>query len=264
MVDLRGTPEIAEGELMRFLAETPWYPTRLRTLDWQPVDANTAKATLQDHGATVTLCGRTPESTAAALAELANPNAFGIAGKLPVAMIAFSNLMVPVLAPSSFTVFGPVKTALVPVRASTPRPLQSMPMPPVSLPTTFCWTKFCSFGRSIFGSPKEMPCSAASLVSSINLARCSKAFEGIQPRFRQTPPRRGSESTSITFTPWSSWTWYGSEYDPGERLFFGVVVGLVREFGYFYLDELERVTGPGGLRIERDLYWSPRPLKDCH
>jgi hypothetical protein len=55
LVDLRGTSEIAEGELMRFLAETPWYPTRLRNLNWQPVDHHTAKATLQDHGSAVTL-----------------------------------------------------------------------------------------------------------------------------------------------------------------------------------------------------------------
>jgi hypothetical protein len=55
MVDLRGTPEIAEGELMRFLAETPWYPTRLRSLDWLSIDDNSAKATLRDHGTTVTL-----------------------------------------------------------------------------------------------------------------------------------------------------------------------------------------------------------------
>ena len=65
------------------------------------------------------------------------------------------------------------------------------------------------------------------------------------------------------FAPWTSWTWFASEYDPEERMFFGVVVGHEREFGYFCLDELERVRGPAGLRIERDLYWTPKPLKDC-
>jgi hypothetical protein len=29
LADLRGTREMAEGELMRFLAEAPWYPTAL-------------------------------------------------------------------------------------------------------------------------------------------------------------------------------------------------------------------------------------------
>jgi hypothetical protein len=65
------------------------------------------------------------------------------------------------------------------------------------------------------------------------------------------------------FTPWTSWTWYASEYDPGERLCFGVVVGHERELGYFSVDELEAIRGPGGLTIERDLYWKPRPLKEC-
>ncbi len=65
------------------------------------------------------------------------------------------------------------------------------------------------------------------------------------------------------FTPWTSWTWYASEYDPAERLFFGIVIGHEREFGYFTLDELEAIEGPGGLRIERDLYWRARPLREC-
>ncbi len=65
------------------------------------------------------------------------------------------------------------------------------------------------------------------------------------------------------FTPWTSWTWYASEYDPEERIFFGVVVGHEWELGNFSLDELEGIRGPGGLRIERDLYWTPRPLREC-
>ena len=65
------------------------------------------------------------------------------------------------------------------------------------------------------------------------------------------------------FTPWTNWTWYVTEYDPVERLCFGVVVGPEREFGYFSLAELEDIRGPGGLRIERDLYWTPKPLKEC-
>lgn len=62
------------------------------------------------------------------------------------------------------------------------------------------------------------------------------------------------------FTPDSNWTWYAVEYDPDEGLFFGLVDGFEVEFGYFSLMELESVTGPLGLHIERDLYWSPRPV----
>jgi hypothetical protein len=65
------------------------------------------------------------------------------------------------------------------------------------------------------------------------------------------------------FTPWSGWTWYATEYDPAERLFFGKVVGLETELGYFGLDELASVRGPGGLRVERDEHFEPRPLSEC-
>ncbi len=65
------------------------------------------------------------------------------------------------------------------------------------------------------------------------------------------------------FTPDSSWTWYITEYDPNERLCFGLVIGQERELGYFSLAELETVRGPLGLPIKRDLYWDPKPLSKC-
>ena len=55
MVDLRGTADVAQGELQRVLAEAPWYPTRLRDLDWQPIDDNSARATLHDGDTTAVL-----------------------------------------------------------------------------------------------------------------------------------------------------------------------------------------------------------------
>ncbi len=58
------------------------------------------------------------------------------------------------------------------------------------------------------------------------------------------------------FTPDSSWTWYAIEFD-GDDIFFGLVEGLENELGYFSLSELERVRGPFGLPIERDLYFEP-------
>lgn len=63
------------------------------------------------------------------------------------------------------------------------------------------------------------------------------------------------------FTPWTNWTWYGVEYD-GEDRFFGLVYGLEREWGYFTLSELQSVSGPAGLKIERDLYFKPTKIKD--
>ncbi len=66
------------------------------------------------------------------------------------------------------------------------------------------------------------------------------------------------------FTPWSNWTWYVLEMEAqpdGDVLFFGYVEGQESELGYFTLNELQGVTGPGGLKIERDLYFKPAPLK---
>ena len=65
------------------------------------------------------------------------------------------------------------------------------------------------------------------------------------------------------FTPDSSWNWYATEFDPIEGMFFGLVDGQERELGYFMLSELEETKGPRGMRIERDIHWSPRPLSEC-
>ena len=61
------------------------------------------------------------------------------------------------------------------------------------------------------------------------------------------------------FTPWTSWTWFATEGEQqGEDfIFFGYVIGHEREWGYFSLNELQSVTGPMGLKIERDIYFDP-------
>jgi len=58
IVKLRGTPELARGELMRFLAEAAWYPTALlpsQGVQWTPVDDRHARATLADGSLQVSL-----------------------------------------------------------------------------------------------------------------------------------------------------------------------------------------------------------------
>jgi hypothetical protein len=65
LADLRGTPEMARGELMRFLAEAPWYPTALlpsQGVRWEAVDESSARATLQDGDNVVTLLFRFDEA----------------------------------------------------------------------------------------------------------------------------------------------------------------------------------------------------------
>ena len=63
------------------------------------------------------------------------------------------------------------------------------------------------------------------------------------------------------FTPDSNWTWHVTEYD-GDDTFFGLVDGHDKELGYFSLAELEEVTGPMGLPIERDLRFKPITLQE--
>ncbi|KDB07796.1 hypothetical protein LIG30_2998 [Burkholderia sp. lig30] len=61
VADLRGGGDIAEGELMRFLAEAVWYPTALlpsQGVRWKPCDANSAWATVSDGANTATLLFR--------------------------------------------------------------------------------------------------------------------------------------------------------------------------------------------------------------
>jgi hypothetical protein len=64
------------------------------------------------------------------------------------------------------------------------------------------------------------------------------------------------------FTPDSNWTWYATEFDPLERIFFGLVIGLDTELGYFSLDELQESKGGLGLPIERDIHWTPRTIAE--
>jgi len=58
VADWPNTPELAHGELLRFLAESPWYPTVLLPspfLKWEPVDNSRARATLTDGRTSVSL-----------------------------------------------------------------------------------------------------------------------------------------------------------------------------------------------------------------
>ncbi len=61
MANLRGTPEMAQGELLRWFAEAAWYPTALlpsQGVRWEVVDDRSATATMQDGATSVTLLFR--------------------------------------------------------------------------------------------------------------------------------------------------------------------------------------------------------------
>ncbi len=63
------------------------------------------------------------------------------------------------------------------------------------------------------------------------------------------------------FSPFSSWTWYVTEWEAETGLCFGLVEGFDTEWGYFGLEELAQTTVFGGVpAIERDLYWEPKTI----
>jgi hypothetical protein len=62
----------------------------------------------------------------------------------------------------------------------------------------------------------------------------------------------------------SGWSWYATEADVSDDdvCFFGYVVGLECEWGYFCLSELESVD-INGITVCRDRDHVPRPLSEC-
>ena len=83
--------------------------------------------------------------------------------------------------------------------------------------------------------------------------------------FEKTGHQEGEGARIIAkfFTPWADWTWYATEYFPEDRVFFGLVRGHETELGYFSLDELEEVTGPAGLKVERDKFFGKHTIKEA-
>jgi hypothetical protein len=58
LVNMRGSADVAQGELLRFFAEAAWYPTALlpsQGVRWQAVDDTSARASMTDGPITVTM-----------------------------------------------------------------------------------------------------------------------------------------------------------------------------------------------------------------
>ena len=82
------------------------------------------------------------------------------------------------------------------------------------------------------------------------------------------PPLYANEQKSLEetlvplkiFNPMGAGTWYITEIDPETKEAFGFAVLFEGEgeLGYISIEELEGITLPLGLKIERDLHWDPK------
>jgi hypothetical protein len=67
------------------------------------------------------------------------------------------------------------------------------------------------------------------------------------------------------FNPTGAGTWYATEFDPVDKIFFGYVSIFGDhndEWGYFSLEELQEYRGMFGVGIERDLYIGERRFSE--
>jgi hypothetical protein len=87
--------------------------------------------------------------------------------------------------------------------------------------------------------------------------------------FEKTGRQEDSENPKVVarfFNPTGIGTWYATEYDPTDRIFFGYVSLFndhCNEWGSFSLDELESFRGKFSLGIERDLHFTPCPISQA-
>ena len=89
--------------------------------------------------------------------------------------------------------------------------------------------------------------------------------KALEKRFAQVGRQAGSNPLVIArfFNPTGAGTWFATEYDPKERIFFGYVSifgDWNDEWGYFSLDQLTNFQGKFGLGIERDRYFDEKPF----
>lgn len=96
----------------------------------------------------------------------------------------------------------------------------------------------------------------------------TKELEQTIPALYSTEEIETKDKTIVCkfFAIGSSWTWYvveGGRQKDGDYLFFGLVNGIEKEWGYFTLSELLSVKWHGIPGIERDLHFIPVKVGDC-
>ena len=120
--------------------------------------------------------------------------------------------------------------------------------------------KLLALGVTVGSSQKEAQKKDKERDDAFNLM--PKTIEKSLPRLYTTEIELLGDRTAYAryFFPAGAYTAYLLEYDPKERIGFGAVtMGYGWELGNISLDEMEEVQ-VRGLRIERDLYFSPTKL----
>jgi len=90
----------------------------------------------------------------------------------------------------------------------------------------------------------------------------------LEKRFKQVGSQENVKDPIVIckfFNPVGQGTWFATEYNPDEKIFFGYVSLFGDhndEWGYFSLSELESVELPFGLGIERDLHFRETPVSE--
>lgn len=83
----------------------------------------------------------------------------------------------------------------------------------------------------------------------------------LEERFAQVGSQENVKDPIVIakyFDPTGQGTWFATEYNPEDKVFFGYVSlfgDWNDEWGSFSLEELENVKGPLGIGIERDLFF---------
>jgi len=91
-----------------------------------------------------------------------------------------------------------------------------------------------------------------------------KEIKSILPRISEQDGHGDPTVYAVFEFPSSGWVWFVTEGDAyqDDFCFFGYVVGLEREWGYFCLSELELVC-VNGFKVCRDRNHVPKPLSEC-
>ncbi|MGB7070631.1 MAG: hypothetical protein WBD22_14155 [Pyrinomonadaceae bacterium] len=90
-----------------------------------------------------------------------------------------------------------------------------------------------------------------------------KELKGVLPKIGDQEGNKNPTVYIVFQFPLSGWTWFVTEGEVSEDdvCFFGYVVGLEREWGYFCLSELESVD-INGVKVCRDEDHAPRPVSE--